>query len=195
MGRTKTVRFLYQSWQRVSHLNKNSLTVAVAAGVLLFAGPVCKAGVITLNFEGIDTYPDGSNVLIQNYYNGGTASNGVAGPNFGVTFTTGATLLCMNTTAAPGCSNTSKGGVGVAGSQNFAMFFPSTNPIMDVAAGFTTGFSMAYSNPNAATLGVQIWSGVDGTGALLASTSLGGTTDGIGVAGCFSSNYCPFSDF
>ncbi len=66
---------------------------------------------------------------------------------------------------------------------------------MDVVAGFDTGFSMAYSNPNGATLGIEIWSGLDGTGTMLASSVLGATTVGTDVSGCFSALYCPFSDF
>ncbi len=89
----------------------------IAAALVLFAAPVCSAGVITLNFEGIDTYPDASDVLIENYYNGGTASDGVTGPSDGVTFSSGATLLCLNTADDPSCSNTSKGGLGVTGSE------------------------------------------------------------------------------
>lgn len=180
--------------RKLVNLIGGKLSGAGFLALLLIAGPYCKANVITLNFEGIDTYPDASAILIQNYYNGGAASNGAVGPNYGVTFTAGAALLCMNTSAAD-CSNTSKEGLGVAGSQYYGMFFPTTNPIMDVAGGFTTGFSMAYSNPASATIGVQLWSGLDGTGTLLASSSLGATTDGASLPACYTADYCPFANF
>ena len=181
--------------KRMGRSFQNAMSGAIAAGLLSLVGPICSAGVINLNFEGIDTYPDGNTVLIQNYYNGGSASNGAIGPNYGVTFSSGALLLCLDTSVSTGCSNASKGGQGVPGSDDFAMFFPSTNPTMDVAGGFDTGFAMAYSNAFATTLGIQIWSGLDGTGTLLASGSLPGTGDGASNPACFSSDYCPFSAF
>ncbi len=77
---------------------------------LLFA--TCTSWSATvLNFEGIAPYPNANDVLIQNFYNGGTASNGSVGPNFGVTFDAPALLLCLNTLGT-GCSNASRGGVG-----------------------------------------------------------------------------------
>lgn len=174
---------------------RGGLTQALAMALLLVAGPVSKAGVITLDFVGIDSYPDASDVLIENYYDGGAASDGNVGPNYGVTFSSGATLLCLNTASDPTCSNTSMGGQGLADSQDWAMYFPTTNPTMDVSGGFTSGFSMVYSNPNGATVGVQVWSGLDGTGTLLASASLAQTTAGTDVSGCYDALYCPFADF
>jgi len=171
------------------------LPVPALVSALLLAGPlVVRADVITLNFEGIAPYPNDNDVLIENYYDGGAASNGAIGPNYGVTFSSGATLLCLNSLTVD-CSNTSKGGSGVAGSEFNAMYFPTTNPYMDVAAGFTTGFSMAYTNPFDESEGINIYSGVDGTGTLLASASLPGTPDGATACPGYDANYCPFEDF
>ena len=181
-----------------------SSTALLAASLLALPA---QAAVITLSFEGIKpVYPDPSTVQILDYYNGGAASNGETGPNFGVTFSAGAQALCMNTgdTTNTQCSNTSKGGLGVAGSQFTAMYFPNNNPVMNVAAGFDTGFSMAYANPFNASLTIELWDGVDATGSLLASLALASTVQAgclITVAGDnpFNSglqpaDYCPFVD-
>jgi hypothetical protein len=167
--------------------------IALAASLVSTAS---NAVPITLDFENIAPFPNGNDVLIQGYYNGGTASNGNSGTNFGVAFSDGATLLCLNTETTT-CSNTSKGGLGLPTSRLGAMYFPFTNPIMNVAAGFDTGFAMAYTNPFGAAVTVEIYDAADGGGNLLASANLGTTTNGAGGA-CRAfglPNYCPFADF
>ena len=167
----------------------------VAAMALLLGSALAQASVITLNFEGIAPFPNANNVQLNGYYNGGTASNGNSGPNYGVEFSPGAVLLCLNTSTVT-CSNTSKGGGGVAGSEFGAMYFPTANPFMNVAAGFDTGFAMAYTNPFATTVGIEIWDGLNGTGNLLASLALGSTTNGsLGACSAYGNpNYCPFAN-
>jgi len=154
-----------------------------------------QAAPITLNFEGIANYPSGTGVLIDQYYNGGTASNGASGTNYGVSFSSGATLLCLNTSASY-CSNTSKGGAGVPGSEFYAMYFPNQNPFMNVAAGFDTGFSFSYSSPYSSGQTVNIYSGLDGTGTLLASLALPLTPTGTDACRTIGGGaaYCPFED-
>ena len=164
---------------------------------LLAAAATAQAAPITLNFEGIASHPNGNNVLINDYYNGGTASNGNSGTDYGVEFVGDALLLCLNTTSVI-CSNTSKGGGGVAGSDLGAMFFIDSNPIMNVAAGFDTGFSFSYTNPFAFNVGIEIWDSLNATGNLLATiSSLPGTTNGnLGACSAYGGpNYCPFFDF
>lgn len=174
-------------------MNIKKLSAALALG---FAAAAAQAAPITLSFEGIAPYPNSNNVLINSYYNGGTASNGNSGTNYGVEFVGDALLLCLNTVGTT-CSNTSKGGGGVAGSDKGAMFFIQSNPIMNVAAGFDTGFSFSYTNPFANNVGVEIWDGLGATGTLLATISvLPGTTNGAGgaCAAYGNPNYCPFVD-
>ncbi len=172
----------------------NKIAAVLAMG---FAAAAAQAAPITLNFENIAPYPNGNNVLVNGFYNGGTASNGSSGTNYGVEFVgNSALLLCLNTVGT-NCSNTSKGGVGVAGSDKGAMFFTQGNPIMNVAAGFDIGFSFSYTNPFSAGVGLEIWDGLNATGTLLASiASLPGTTNG--ASGACSNyggpNYCPFFD-
>lgn len=168
------------------------LALAGALAITAFSASA-RADAITLNFEGIAPYPNSSDVLIGQYYDGGTSSIGTSGQNYGVAFSSGATELCLNT-AGTFCSNTSKGGLGVPGSEFGAMYFPDAQPLMDVAAGFSKGFSFAYSSPYVDTT-VSLYSGLDGTGDLLASTTLPLTA----ASGCDASissgaQYCPFSD-
>jgi hypothetical protein len=171
-------------------------STTLLAGAAVLASVVSTpalAAVTYLDFEGIATYPSGSGVLIGNYYNGGAASNGSVGPNYGVVFTSGGQLLCLNTAAAT-CSNTSKGGQGIATSQQYALYFPTTNPTMNVAAGFDTGFSFTYSDPFSPGTTVSIFSGLDGTGTLLANLSLPLTASGTcNTAISQGADYCPFA--
>ena len=56
----------------------HALLTAVGAVVLSTAA---SASPITLDFENVAAYPNGNNVFSQNFYNGGTASNGFTGTN------------------------------------------------------------------------------------------------------------------
>jgi hypothetical protein len=156
--------------------------------VLLTVGSA-MAGVVDLTFEGINsTYPSGY-AFIQQFYNGGTSSDGTSGPNYGVSFPANAQAICLNTLSAV-CSNTSRGGLGDPNSQLGALFFLSgTNTYVDVAAGFTTGFSFNYT---AIGVGgnVNVWSGLDGTGTLLATLVLPVTPSGPCPG--YSAGFCPF---
>jgi hypothetical protein len=183
------------------------MKLRILAAVLGLTAMNASAAVITLDFEGIKgTYPDPSTVQILSYYNGGAASNGRSGPNLGVAFTADALALCLNTGNTPStqCSNTSRGGLGIPTSRLGAMYFEINNPTMNVAAGFDTGFAMAYANPINRALAIEIWSGINASGTLLASLALSGTPNAgcpIEIAGDnpFESGlqpatYCPFAD-
>lgn len=111
--------------------------------------PKSPAGITTLTFEGI-----GNSQSIGNYYNGG------AGPNYGVSFSDNALSII-------------EGGHG--GTGNFTnepspftvLFFLTGAPVMNVAAGFNTGFSFYYTS--AAEVTVYVYDDLNGTGNLLAS--------------------------
>lgn len=174
-------------------MKKFAFLALAAAGSLIPAAS--NAASIYLDFENIAPYPNNSNVSIGGYYNGGMSSIGTSGTNLGVEFTTGATLLCLNT-AGNACSNTSRGGQGIATSQRGALYFPSAGASMNVAAGFSNGFSGVYSNPNGSATTVSIFAGLNGTGALLGTSALGAT----GYGACDNSisggaTYCPFNTF
>jgi hypothetical protein len=161
-----------------------------AACATLLATAAAQAAVVTLNFEGVAPHPNDNDVLVNEFYNGGTSSAGLSGPNLGVAFTSDVLLLCLNTVDVT-CSNTSKGGLGVAGSDKGAIYFLGGNPIMNVAAGFDTGFSGVFSAPFTEGTTVEIWSELDAAGSLLADLILGTTASGCSIFG----QYCPFVDF
>ena len=55
-----------------------ALLTAIAAVALSTAA---SASPFTLYFEKVGVYPNGTNVWVQNFYNGGTASSGFTGTN------------------------------------------------------------------------------------------------------------------
>lgn len=132
---------------------------ATAAAALLAVSGVASAAVITLDFEGLK-----NGEAVQNFYNGGTGSQGSSGTNYGVNFTS-ATLALIDSDA---------GGTGNFANEPSAstiMFFlGGATPILNFAAGFDTGFSFFYTSATAAT--VTVWSGLDGTGDLLGSITV-----------------------
>lgn len=123
------------------------------ATVLLLAG-TARAAPVVLTFEGI-----GNGVAVGNYYNGG------AGGALGVTFSS-------NALAAINLDNGGSGNFAGNPSGDSALFFLSGSAAtMDDAAGFTGGFSFYYSAINSPG-SIDIYSGADGSGALLASLDL-----------------------
>ena len=138
--------------------------------LLLMGGPT-KANVITLTFEGL-----GDNEPIDNYYNGGFGGNGSGpGPNYGITF--GSDSLALIASYAGGSGNFTNPPSGVT----VAYFLNGPGDVMDVAAGFTTGFSFYYADQVGFTGSVSVYSGLDGGGSLLASLSLPSTPDPYNV--------------
>jgi hypothetical protein len=128
-----------------------------------------SAQVRQLTFEGLQ-----NNEAIGNFYNGGTGGNGSGpGPAWGITFTASALAICPGN--LPGCS----GNFGNNPSAPNAMFWLQANPIMNVAPGFTTGFSTFYTNVNDPGA-VEIWSGLNATGSLLGTVNLPALGDGSG---------------
>ncbi len=162
-------------------------TTALAA--LLLAAPAANAQV--LNFEGLANYGVGT-TTVGNFYNGGTSGAGFSGTNYGITFSSNALMLCLNTAGNPRCSNTSRGGLGDPTSQRGGLFFLSgSQTLMERVGGFTTGFSFFYSAVNSGG-SFQVWDGLGGTGNVLASLSLGTTGNGGSNPACVSSNFCTF---
>lgn len=167
-------------------LKRFCMLMAVLAAISVSA----SAAGINLTFENIATYPwDSSSTFILGYYNGGTSSVGTTGPNYGVSFPSNALNICLNTLSTS-CSNTSRGGLGDPNSQLGALFFLSgSNIFVNVAAGFTTGFSFNYTAINVGGT-VNVWSGLNGTGTLLASLVL--PTTASGPCPGYGAGFCPF---
>jgi hypothetical protein len=135
--------------------------------------------VIVLNFEGI-----ADNQPVGNYYNGG------GGPNYGIYFNP-ETLALIDADAGGG------GNFANEPSPSTIMFFLTGSPIMNVAAGFSTGLSFYYCSITA-TGTVQVWDNLNGTGNLLATQSLpplgsAGNGDPTGAFDIFGIAAVPFS--
>jgi hypothetical protein len=118
--------------------------------------------VSVLTFEGIGDLQE-----IGNYYNGG------GGGNLGVSF--GPDSLALIGTDAGGSGNFSNAPSG----STIALFLSGPGNVMNVLGGFTTGFSFYYAAFNAGN--VDVFSGMDGTGDLLASLILPATPDPVNV--------------
>ncbi len=162
------------------------LSVAATAAVLVATG--ASAAVVDLNFEGINaTYPS-NYAFINGFYNGGTSSDGTTGTNYGVTFSANAQAICLNSTTVT-CSNTSRGGLAPGSDKGGLFFLSGSSTTIDVAAGFQNGFSFNYAEPNTQGGSVSVYSGLDGTGSLLANFSLSLTPSNCPGYGA---GYCPF---
>lgn len=142
-----------------------------------------------LNFEGINrTYPSPAFAFVNGFYNGGTSSDGTTGTNFGIAFSSNAQAICLNSLTQV-CSNTSRGGIGNAGSRLGGLFFLSgPQTFMNRTLGFSNGFSFFYTAVNSGG-SFSVWSGLSGTGTLLASLALGVTP---GTCTGFTAAFCPF---
>lgn len=168
-----------------------SMKLVAAVAILVVATAISAgADIIDLTFEGVAaTYPSGYPQVL-NFYNGGTSSDGMTGPNYGISFPDNALAICLNT---PGnyCSNTSRGGLGDPNSQKGALFFlEGGSTFLDIAAGFTTGFSFNYVAINTGG-SINVWSGLDGTGSLLATLDLTTTSSACDFA-IYEAGFCPF---
>jgi hypothetical protein len=142
-----------------------------------------NATVFVLNFAGLNGNAEEG---VANYYNGGTGSLGSGpGPNYGIVFTSNA-LACSGQPG--GTCNTAEipGGAGA----NALFFLGGGAATMNVAAGFTTGFSFFYSAVNNPGF-INVWSGLNDTGTLLATLNLP-TTPNDGDPGCQGTNFCPY---
>lgn len=162
---------------------------ALTAAAVLLAAPAFAVTTVTVDFETIEAYPGGTGVLIDDYYAGGKASNGAVGPDLGISFAGEAMVLCLNT---PGefCSNASRGVAGV--SDKFGMTPLETSLVMNVAGGFTGGFSFLYASPYYTNY-VQLYDGVNGTGDVIGSILLPVTPLGVCRPGfSYGADYCPF---
>ena len=153
------------------------------------ASATAFADIVDLTFEGINNPTNTTNYAsIENFYNGGTSSVGTSGPNYGISFPSNALAICLNTTSYS-CSNTSKGGLGDPNSLTGALFFlQGSDTYLNEANGFTNGFSFNYTAINEGGA-VGVYSGLNGTGTLLATLNLGTTTSNCPN---YNAGFCPF---
>jgi hypothetical protein len=148
-----------------------------------------KDNTIVLNFEGL-----GDQTSIGNFYNGG------AGTNYGIYFSD-------NTLSLIGSDHGGSGNFSNEPSPVTIMFFLTGTPVMNVPAGFTTGFSFYYASSGVGI--VNVYDELDGTGNLLVSApfvatpspyniwqSMGITFSGTAKSVTFTGvqNQCGFDD-
>ena len=155
-------------------------TVLLLVSLLVLSVVSATAGTTVLTFEGLQ-----DEEAILNYYNGGFGGSGSGpGPNYGITF--GADSLAIISGANGGSGNFS----GAPSMPTIAFFLSGAGDVMDVPAGFDTGFSFYYSAINDSGT-VDVYSGLDGTGSLLASIYLPVTPSG-GSPECTYGAFCPW---
>ena len=131
---------------------KRSVLLAATSAAAMFLATSAQAAVVTLTFEGVGDQAD-----VGNFYNGG------AGGNLGINFVNGLGIVDSD--------NGGTGNFANEPSPNTILFFLSGSAsTMNVAAGFTTGFSFFYSSNGTAS--VSVYDGLNGTGTVLASLPL-----------------------
>ncbi len=146
----------------------------LAAGLLSVSLAQANTAVL-VDFETPTSYAG-----IDAHYNGGTDTAGLGGANLGVSFTADA-LALQNDVLGPYFSN-APSPLGVL------------NPVgatatMNVAAGFTGTVGFWYASDSFVLQGVNVYSGLGGTGTLLASFNLVANAQ---ADGCSSAPYCRF---
>ena len=166
----------------------NALSILLLIGIAISWVDSCAAQTCTqvpiLTFEGLK-----DNEPINSYYNGGFGNNGSGpGPNYGITF--GPDALAIISELSGGTAHASGNPSGVT----TAYFLSGPGVIMDVAAGFTTGFSFYYAAAN--TPGsVTVYDGLNGTGKILATVALpvNGSSCGPETYSCWSQTGVTFA--
>lgn len=131
---------------------------------LMFAG-LANAGPIVMNFD----QQNGAGEYVDNFYNGGCGSSYAGGsvtcggPNYGVVWDGALEGYAPNGLWNNTANSSSPPGV--------MGFLESNNAYMNVAGGFTTGFSFYYTAVNY-TGTINVYSGLNGAGTLLATLRL-----------------------
>jgi hypothetical protein len=154
------------------------LALVMVAGMLA-CGVASAAVVMTFDQQ------NGNGEYVDNYYNGGCGGSygggsvTCGGPNYGVVWNGALEGYAPN--GLWNNTSNSSSPPGVIG------FLDSDNAYMNVAAGFDTGFSFYYAAANVGGT-IEVWSGLNGTGTMLASLSLpvtGADCDGITSFSCW----------
>ncbi len=129
-------------------------TISILALVVLVGALAANAGTVVLTFEGL-----GDQTPIGDYYNGGPGGN--LGIHFGPD---SLSIICAPAGGSGNCDNAPSG-------STIAFFLSGPGDVMDVAAGFDTGFSFFYAAP-VFPGSVTVYDGLDGTGNVLATLDL-----------------------
>jgi hypothetical protein len=124
-----------------------------ASLICVFAAVAANAGVV-LTFEGV-----GDELPVLNFYNGG------AGGSLGISF--GPDALGIVDSDAGGTGNFAN----EPSPSTILFFLGGQGAVMNVAAGFTTGFSFFYAAANNPGV-VTVWDGLDASGNLIGTLNL-----------------------
>ena len=143
------------------------LSSVAIAGCALSA----SAAPVLLDFEGV-----GSFAAIDDFYNGGTDSQGNSGTNYGVHFGSNTLGLIEQDPSANFSGEPTP---------NTIMFFLTGSAVLNYAPGFDTGFSFWYTTVGF-TGSVNVYDGLDATGNLLGTISLPALGNGPDPANPFS---------
>jgi hypothetical protein len=153
------------------------LKLAALCGVITLVSASAAAGPITLTFEGV-----GNLASVNDFYNGGTDSQGHSGTNYGISFSN--TSLGIIDADAGGTGN-----IANEPSPSTVLFFLDSNSAtLNDPAGFTTGFSFFYTSSTAAT--VNVWSGLNATGTLLGQITVVAQFNGNNCTGDPTGGFC-----
>ncbi len=137
--------------------------LSIAALALFTTAPVFASSSFLLDFEKNWDYTNGD---INGYYGGGTAADGSAGADVGVSFVNVSGLSNdANFTYYSGAPSM----VGTAYAHSFA---PQDQAFMNVSGGVDNALSFFYSSPVGVTGAVRAYSGLNGSGALLGTLDL-----------------------
>ncbi len=153
----------------------------LAAAVLLALSAASPAfATTTIDFDAVTSFES-----IADFYNGGTDSAGATGESLGISFGGDAIAVANDTANFPAYYLNAPSPLAV-------MTPVGADSALNAAAGLTGSVSFYYSAVSSVTNGVQVWSGLNGTGSLLASFDLvandpaGGCNDG-------KTDYCNFA--
>lgn len=151
----------------------------ILAGFLgsAFLATTAIAAPVVLDFEGLQDQEQ-----ILDFYNGGTGSAGSSGPNIGVGF--GAGALALIDSDAGGTGNFAN----EPSADTIAFWLSGASLVMNVAAGFDTGFSFFYTSSTAAA--VTIYDGLNATGNILGVINLVGQHTANGCTGDPNGTFC-----
>jgi len=149
---------------------------AIAAATLAISA---QAAPVVLTFEGVT-----NEASVNNFYNGGTDSAGASGVNYGINFSS--TTLGLVDSDAGGTGNFAN----EPSASTIVYFETGGAATMKVAAGFDTGFSFFYTSTDSGF--VNVYDGLNGTGTLLATLNLVGST-GSCVGDPGGNTFCNFS--
>jgi hypothetical protein len=137
--------------------------ISVAALIAVSSSWACASGV-SLTFEG-------ARGALNTFYAGGTDSQGHAGPNVGISFVSANAVVDNKGGNSYGPPLTN-----VPSPNTVLEHQAGSSIVINSTGGFTGGFSLYFSSSATNNGTVNVYSGANGTGTLLATFSLAGQT-------------------